>query len=284
MIGCWRNARVGKLVSKLIYHYTTAAGLHGIIESKSVWATDVWFMNDTAEATFGWQRIEQFLKSKTPGSDAEKEALDRALNAMDSVKGIIGEDNSYITCFSKHGDSLSQWRAYGDGGGFSLGFSRSALARLGTSPLAEPQFRLKDVAYGSAQQDRLLESEYHENVTARLANRGEPNVVGFMFAAMAAAKTLPWLKHPAFREEAEVRLHTFGAPSHQVLFRISAMGLTPYTPISICKKGNSTTAIREIVIGPQRHPAEVVRAVKGLLSKNGLADIPVTQSAAPLRL
>jgi hypothetical protein len=277
-------------VSEIIYHYTNAAGLYGIIESKSVWATDVWFMNDTGEGTFGWQRIEQFLKSKNPGSDAEKGVVDHALEMINGVRDMIvrGDsyvvaDDSYIACFSKQEDSLSQWRAYGDHGGFSLGFCRDALEQLGASPLANPQFLLKDVAYETAEQEDLLEAEYHKSVTIKIMNQEAPPS-GFMFAASAAANILPWLKDSAFQEEAEVRLHTFNAPAHQVFTRISAMGLTPYTPIAICEAGNSLTTIRKVVIGPQRHPAEAMRAVKKLLAKNGLTDIQVTQSAAPLRL
>jgi hypothetical protein len=63
----------------LIYHYTDAAGLLGIIESKTIRATNVMFMNDSVEATFGWERIERFLASKTPSSEREKEVIQQAL-------------------------------------------------------------------------------------------------------------------------------------------------------------------------------------------------------------
>jgi hypothetical protein len=35
------------------YHYTSAADLHGIITSKSLWASDYRFLNDTSEFRYG---------------------------------------------------------------------------------------------------------------------------------------------------------------------------------------------------------------------------------------
>jgi hypothetical protein len=37
---------------KLLYHYTTAESLLGIVQSRSLWATDIRFLNDTAEFSF----------------------------------------------------------------------------------------------------------------------------------------------------------------------------------------------------------------------------------------
>jgi hypothetical protein len=237
-------------------------------------------MNDAAEATFGWQRIEQFLRSKNPQSNEEKRAIGVALEQIGDFRNMLADENSYIACFSKHGDSLSQWRAYGFGGGFSLGFSRDALTALANSPKS----KVRDVVYKSVQQDRLLEVAYDRALNLKLEDQKVQLAAGLLFVALAARTALPWLKHPAFQEEAEVRLHVFRQRSYQAThFRISAMGLTPYVPISICEPDKSITAIREIVIGPQRHPVEVMRAIKGLLGKNKL-DIRVRQSAVPLRL
>ena len=42
--------------------------------------------------------------------------------------------SSYITCFSRNGDLLSQWRAYGDDGrGVSIGFNSKLLYKVDSS-------------------------------------------------------------------------------------------------------------------------------------------------------
>jgi len=38
----------------LLYHYTTADGLKGIIEKNELWATSAYFLNDSAEITYGY--------------------------------------------------------------------------------------------------------------------------------------------------------------------------------------------------------------------------------------
>jgi hypothetical protein len=43
-----------KTTSKdLLWHYTTPEGLTGIIESNSLWATDVFYLNDLTEFMYG---------------------------------------------------------------------------------------------------------------------------------------------------------------------------------------------------------------------------------------
>jgi len=41
-----------KKKDKLVFHYTSLEGLLGIIESKSIWATNVLYMNDASELNY----------------------------------------------------------------------------------------------------------------------------------------------------------------------------------------------------------------------------------------
>jgi hypothetical protein len=62
------------------------------------------------------------------------------------------------------------------------------------------------------------------------------------------------------------------------------MGVTPYIEIPLCEPGtDQITVMSEVIIGPQRHPAEAQRAAKKLLVCNGLCDIEVKLSQVPLR-
>ncbi len=36
----------------ILYHYTTQKGLLGIIQSKTIWATDILYLNDTMELKY----------------------------------------------------------------------------------------------------------------------------------------------------------------------------------------------------------------------------------------
>jgi hypothetical protein len=104
----------------LIHHYTDSGGLIGIIESRTIRATSVWFMNDSVEATFGWEQIEQFLASKSPSLMHEDQVIQRALEYLRSLRVRNDFPDSYIACFSEKENDLSQWRAYGRGKDFLL--------------------------------------------------------------------------------------------------------------------------------------------------------------------
>lgn len=139
--------------SNLVYHYTTAEGLKGIIENRCIWATNVNFLNDISEYHHGIEIVrgeikEYEVKPETLlAASIEPTPLARWL-----AKGIIignlqrqldGDDyslRSFVASFfdspapptgvaaSDAGDILEQWRAYGrDSVAVSIGFDKSAL-------------------------------------------------------------------------------------------------------------------------------------------------------------
>jgi Protein of unknown function (DUF2971) len=272
-----------------IYHYTDSAGLLGILRSGALWATDVWFMNDAVEATYGWERIDRFLRSRDPQSDSERQVVEKATGIMKSLREREGDLLSYIACLSENGDQLSQWRAYGYGKGLSIGFDQSALKRLAASLPPPLEFTVRRVAYDEDWQDTLIDSHFHREVAAL------PSTVSDQEAFKAARMFVVWalnlapaLKHPAFREEAEVRLQIFLGPEADITsilkFRDSSMGVTPYVEIPLCEPGTDKIAVmREVIIGPQRHPAEAERAVRQLLASHGLSNVETKLSQVPLR-
>jgi len=269
----------------LLHHYTDSGGLLGIIESRKIRATNVWFMNDSVEATFGWGRIERFLDSKSPSSAKEKEVIRLAKAGLHGASNKTDFPDSYIACFSQKGNDLSQWRAYGRGRGFSIGFDSDELNRLaraiGGSDLFPP---LRKVAYGDAEQEYIIETNYGQRVETQLANEPEVTTLAGLFDFMATM-LLPSLKHPAFEAEAEWRLQFFLDKSDpKVKFRDSAMGVTPFIEMSLCDPESSIiTCMREVTIGPQRHPDEAFRAVSQFLSRNGLEAVELKPSKIPLR-
>jgi hypothetical protein len=58
-----RSLRAGT-ESELVYHYTDPGGLLGIVTSKCLWASDVWYMNDAREALYGVEVIERASSSQ----------------------------------------------------------------------------------------------------------------------------------------------------------------------------------------------------------------------------
>ena len=52
------------MAGQTIYHYTGLKGLMGIVEHKRLWATDVRYLNDTSESTYGDARLSALLNEE----------------------------------------------------------------------------------------------------------------------------------------------------------------------------------------------------------------------------
>jgi hypothetical protein len=53
----------GLSFSVILYHYTTATGLNGIVRSRSIWASHYRFLNDATEFRYGLGMFEQIFAS-----------------------------------------------------------------------------------------------------------------------------------------------------------------------------------------------------------------------------
>lgn len=61
---------------EILYHYTDAKGLLGILNSKQIWATSYRFMNDAREFEYGFDLISDGYPRKTP-------------TALEFLKGLV---------------------------------------------------------------------------------------------------------------------------------------------------------------------------------------------------
>ena len=112
----------------LLYHYTTADGLKGIVEKNELWATSAYFLNDSAEITYGYGLLKKVLDDWLVKNPRPEESL--TLGLARNLRNWFGEDllkrnviqPIYLACFCEDDNLLSQWRAYGQSGGYSLGF------------------------------------------------------------------------------------------------------------------------------------------------------------------
>lgn len=141
--------------SSLVYHYTTAEGLKGIIENHCVWATNVNFLNDISEYHHGVNVIrEEIEKYEVEPEKLLTAKIEPTAVARWNAKGLIISNVqqklkeadyslwTFVTSFFDStatltkatlpdaGDILEQWRAYSrDAAGFSIGFDKFALEK-----------------------------------------------------------------------------------------------------------------------------------------------------------
>ncbi|MFJ3395291.1 DUF2971 domain-containing protein [Leifsonia aquatica] len=285
------------------YHYTTAAGVLGILDSKRLRLTDVQFLNDTRELG-AVEDLAQHLRSQATGMSADWDNLSdsdqflaQRLDAFASVFTDLARRRftmarAFVACFCRSGDRLSQWRGYaGSADGYAIGFDweRLGAAAIHKMPEGAPrvarnvlamhvsvaqwQLGQADVRYPSAD---VLSAEL-EKLAFEFHNSDHlPQFVDVV-------QQLASVKHPAFSEEEERRLIAIypDASPPDVSVRPGRFGLIPFVEAEF-----PVEAIREIVVGPVL-PSGAEMAVRDLLrwklGRNVADSIKVRRSEATYR-
>jgi hypothetical protein len=204
------------------------------------------------------------------------------------------------------GDSLSQWRGYGDKGvGISIGFDVSAW-EFWNKDLAT----LHPVVYDTEKQRKILSNFFHidmtvldwdadKNMTDMEGKRVEivkPEELTNYFVSKLYRHIVSF-KNPSFTDEKEVRwvyvkdahiLERMPLKAPKKLFRMIGNKLIPYISskdLSDISNGEEKMKlpITEIVVGPQKDSDLVVSGIKELLQENGYAYVPVRKSTVPFR-
>jgi hypothetical protein len=118
----------------VLYHYTSAEGLKGIIENNELWATSAYYLNDSAEMFYGYRVLKEVLDDWLSKNSRSEDSITLGLvhNLQRSFQARFEKCQLkpiYLTCFCQEDNLLSQWRAYGQSGGYSLGLR--VLPRVG---------------------------------------------------------------------------------------------------------------------------------------------------------
>ena len=246
----------------LLYHYTDAHGLIGIVQDRSMWASRATYLNDGKELAHAYDiALRQLHKVKTQSSGLE--AFRRYLETTTIAPYI------FVASFSAQADQLSQWRAYGRGGNaYSIGFNSiilsSAAQRVG--------WRLAPCLYQMEEQQRLvlgvLDNFADLFAAGQIvdANDPDPDSVYLRYCHGALLQLSPLLKHSSFSEEQEWRLVS-PITEHEVFHRPGAWSLIPYKRFPLPCSQAGGVAIAELIVGPGRAgPSEAGAAVQSVVS------------------
>jgi hypothetical protein len=285
--------------NETLFHYTSPSGLLGIIASQTLWATGIRYLNDASEMSYAAE-----LASRVIGEQLETRAdalSRRVLTELAEHPGRVRDAGVYVVSFCENGNLLCQWRAYGQGTGYALGFGTKYWDYKHNGPI-----RLRKVLYEPDEQRELiceLLRLTYEEIERYVADYGESVLMDrYAHPLLGCLRTilsevLPCLKHPAFREEQEWRLivrqgHQYVGgrpPAHEVHFREGKLGVVPYIKLPLLGHEEPFAGrlpITELCHGPTEHPDEVRDALGLLLRKHGYdgAGTVVRGASVPLRL
>jgi hypothetical protein len=257
----------GLASGRVLYHYTSAAGLLGILERRCLFASDVWFLNDASEVRYAQTRMAERAREHL-GPD--QPWLQELLDVSEAKPGWL--DDVFVTSFCEEPDLLSQWRGYA-AGGFAIGFAADGLAALGDGEGAP---RLVQVDYGAESGRRRLRGLFKQ-LTDGGPYSGEERE---RLARTVLLPEMARVKEPSFSEEKEWRLLVVDVRPERILFRVDASGVVPYVEIALPEP----SPVREIVIAPAVDQRLQRRGVEQLLARRGYHCVEVRESTSSLRL
>jgi len=291
-----------------VYHYTDIQGLIGILSTRTLWATDVAYMNDASEYAYGGTIVDEVI-TDTEREFARVGLLRKYLNTTATELGF----RVYASCFCQTGDLLSQWRTYSkQGPGYAIEFRVDQL--VASLSETEPSAFVGSVDYDPTRQresvDRVVKNcigpittdptgaRFLRTPFAKVADGGAPPLDGTeatyvkehlqkwledsMIGVVALVFARPFLKAPAFSEEEEWRI-VIHSDTEGEEFRCSKGLLIPYRKLALGDAGK--LPITSIRIGPNHpHPQQAKASLERFLRSKGLDRIHVDASPIPIGL
>jgi Protein of unknown function (DUF2971) len=290
-----------------LYHYTTQNGLIGIIEKRSLWFTNIFYLNDASEYRYTYDLVEEELNKKEqniarrfkyPDEFLINRFLKDNLEFWDLSDYVV----DFVFSFTEKPDLLSQWRGYcGNESGYCIEFDYEKIIKFARYK----DFKLEECIYEDEEQRKLIKDKIEEvykyckdasfieilkkpkGLLSQMANTDEENerlnnirrlfLLGFI-------KYAPIFKHPTFYQEREWRMFRPFKKSTKVKtkFRSGKSMLIPYKDIQIAECGEKMP-IKRIIVGPTNQPKLSKNAVIDLLMANSIKFCSVELSKIPYR-
>jgi hypothetical protein len=272
---------------QMVWHYTSGSGLIGIIESGSIFATQVSCLNDATEIRYSAKGLREALSALLLTVDSDQPEAGVAKRYIELLQDDDAAPNSaalpyFVTCFSSLEDDLSQWRSYGGGeNGYAIGV------------LTKDLFGTPNSLVGRVNYDRELHGTLAEEVaeaTLRLYKEGLGAGIGdwdnvFLNAwDWALTQLAPLVKDPGFVAEKEVRvIHQLqDCEVAQLKVRQRKTMMSRHLPMKFPSAGQAPRfPVSKVIVGPCRH-REITRiSVDTLLRTHGYQGVHVLSSSRP---
>lgn len=254
-------------VPSVVYHYTNAAGLIGIIENGLILATDKHFLNDKTEVRHGNETAISGLiaENRKADSSEDRELLQRTCEYIQSDNTL----RHFIFSMSERGDDLSQWRGYAnEGDGYSIGFDAKHLRYLSAG--GEGIFGFNRVSYSNVQFKALIARLKSEYIEALRTDVDVENTANCFSSTIDTAAS--FYKHGSFRYEREWRIVSFVYPDDpdEIFVRNANGRIVPYVKIPLADS-NAKLPILEIGIGPAVQNPNTRMVIEDLCKRAGIA-------------
>jgi hypothetical protein len=287
---------------EVVYHYTTVDTMMKIVESRSIWATNMDYLNDTTEQEHFLAlvrgRLPEFLHErgiKGPYQFDNREVFDLGKWFTPPDERLPLHNLVFVASFSGEPDSLAQWRSYcPDGNGVAIGFS---VAELKKARVLDKALKEKDTAC-------------YENIEFRAVEYLDKSMIDSIDSAIAEAIELAEAgdfciglpvtseerrharfngilrneactkKHASFHHENEFRLVVQPtAPPESITLRFRSTGTTLVPFIVVHFEGRF---VEDVVVGPTSNMSLSLQAVRTFFAQSTMCP-DLTPSVVPFR-
>ena len=272
MISTITEALFSEPPQETLYHYTSLSGVLGIIGSRTLWASDIRYMNDSAELRHTADLVANEVAKRINEGHSRPHLLTCFL---DWVKHRI--TNGHIlfgASFRANGNLLSQWRGYSSvGKGASLGFNPRTVVAC-----AEKQhFRMGRCIYDRVEQQALIAQviDSVEVLAEAIEDGVERAIYHQLFEHLESdlLRLAAILKHPSFEEEQEWRLVSPVVSDYRhagVNFREGRSMLVPYMLFSLVAEDKDAVDLDHVYLGPTPNISLSMNSMKMCLAKHNI--------------
>lgn len=265
------------LPTTALFHYTSLEGLIGIVDSRTIHATDLHFFNDAAEMNRTASLL-QTAAMRAARAEPFTLRLRQQLISWSRNRLTLGH-SIFAACFTANGNLLSQWRSYCEQAkGVSIGF---APQELGAKAGAQG-FRIGRCIYDATRQQLLAKKilQSVEDLARTMGENTDPakrapdNSFYDVFEAIEddLLRIAALLKEPAFVEEQEWRAVSQIVTNYvtaPISYRVGISMLIPYIRLSLPSYPDRPLDLYQVFIGPTPNVNNSMVSVTQYHSKAG---------------
>lgn len=262
-----------------LYHYTSFSGLLGIVGSRTLWASDIRYMNDSAELKHTADLIREEVTKRIGAGHPKPDLLNHFLDWV--THRITNGHMLFAASFRSNGNLLSQWRGYSRlGKGVSLGFNPEKILKSAQ----KQSFQIGKCIYDCNQQANLISQvidsveKLAENYFSENKNDSESKVQlyhkVFQMVESDLLRIAAILKHPSFQEEEEWRVVSPVITDYvkaPVLFREGTSVLVPYIEFDLTTVAGAPLDLEHLFLGPTPNKTISMNSLNMFLQKNNIS-------------
>lgn len=277
----------------IVYHYTSAKGLKGIVSSNRVWATTTEELNDRSELIHAAELLKNTLRRHAHAAVLPEYQVLFPPQVTDFSYSRPDLMTTFVSSLSGAEDDLSQWCMYAnDFQGVALGFDSKALMALDSAEDTAQPIGFFPVSYTQADQEEVFEwlvTRWEREASVAVARDLTQTSNLYMYfahwfgnLAVAAFPLFATMKSHHFHSENEWRLahlHTRGRADCVVH---SEDGAKTHVQLDLTQlTGNLPLVSVWLAPGIANEASE--EALRAFLDASEYQHVPILRSEIPLR-